>query len=311
MLDKQFKSEKKKIRKSLANLHGVVGVGFGLQEKNGKRTGQRVVRVYVEQKAAPGDLGKGNLVPKFVRLSDGTKVPTDVVAVGKIEFRGYTGKYRPSKPGAVVGHFQGNFAGTLGAVATDNTDGKKVFISASHVLANENLGSPGDNILQPASQYGGVNPADKIGTLKRFVPLQFGPGGVNFVDAAIAKPTPGSGVKARPFCSPVNHKKQGAVGLLFAGSPVITIINPMDRVVADLDVTLRGPMHQAALGMDIHACTAVSGYIQTTVTDIHVDLTMNFNGNPVLWKDQIITAGGIANSSAGDSGAVFYTQFNV
>ena len=311
MLDQKFKSEKDKIRKSMMKLPGVVGVGWGLQEKNGKRTGQQVIRVYVTKKVSEGELGKDNVIPKKIKLKGGEKIATDVMEVGHIELRGFTGKYRPAQPGAVVGHPQGNFAGTLGAVATDNVDGKKVFISASHVLANENNAQVGDNILQPAVQYGGVDPEDKIGELRRFVPLTFEAGGINYVDAAIARAKPAKDTKPASFCSPVNHRRQGAVGLLFAGSPVITIINPMDRVVADLDVTLKGPLHPAAPGMQIHACTAVSGYVQATVYDIHVDLTMYFAGNPVLWKDQIITAGGIVNSSAGDSGAVFYTQFNV
>lgn len=305
MLEKQFKADKDQIRKSLMKIKGVLGTGFGYREKGGKRTKELTVRVYVKKKVAKKNLGK-HAIPKSIKLSDGSKMKTDVVAIGKVKPRGFTSKVRPVRPGAVIGHPQGNFSGTLGAVATDNTNGKKVFIGANHVMANFNAASVGDAILQPGVQYGGTS-ADKIGTLLRFTPMNLTLGGINYVDAAVGKPKPARDVKRAPFCSPIKVKKQGAVGMLFAGSPYITIINPIDRVLSELDVSLP-KTSSATIGMKIHACTAVSGYIQTEVYDIHVDLEISFNGVPTLWLDQIITAGGISDSTAGDSGAIFYAQ---
>lgn len=58
------------------------------------------------------------------------------------------------------------------------------------MLANSNVASIGDPILQPGSYDGGTVPGDVIARLTRYVPLQFhGPGGapLNLVDAAIAE----------------------------------------------------------------------------------------------------------------------------
>jgi hypothetical protein len=54
------------------------------------------------------------------------------------------------------------------------------------VYANENEASLGDNVLQPGPFDGGKDPADAIGTLAEFEPINFG-GGNNMIDAAIAR----------------------------------------------------------------------------------------------------------------------------
>jgi len=45
----------------------------------------------------------------------------------------------------------------------------------------------GDAILQPGPYDGGTDPADRIATLTRFVPIDFAPTASNLVDAAIAE----------------------------------------------------------------------------------------------------------------------------
>ena len=57
-------------------------------------------------------------------------------------------------------------------------------LSNNHVLANSNSGSFGDSIIQPGRADGGLNPADRIAILERFVPINFSSGATNFVDCA-------------------------------------------------------------------------------------------------------------------------------
>lgn len=57
-------------------------------------------------------------------------------------------------------------------------------LSNNHVLADENRGSVGDEILQPGVLDGGRTGTDRVGALERFVALD--PAGVNHVDAALA-----------------------------------------------------------------------------------------------------------------------------
>jgi hypothetical protein len=55
------------------------------------------------------------------------------------------------------------------------------------VFANFNLAHPGEAIVQPAPLDGGFYPRDWVGTLVGYVPLSFGGGIANHVDAAVAK----------------------------------------------------------------------------------------------------------------------------
>lgn len=92
-------------------------------------------------------------------------------------------RQRPITVGCSVGHYVIT-AGTLGAfVRLDGEDDPRV-LSNNHVLADENRGNPGDEILQPGSLDGGRSGADRIGVLERFVRLETA--AVNDVDAALA-----------------------------------------------------------------------------------------------------------------------------
>ena len=65
------------------------------------------------------------------------------------------------------------------------TDGTNVYaLSNNHVYADENLGDIGDPVIQPGTADGGTVPADVIGTLFDFEPIDFV--GTNVIDAAIA-----------------------------------------------------------------------------------------------------------------------------
>jgi hypothetical protein len=102
---------------------------------------------------------------------------------------------RPAKGGYSVGHYQI----TAGTIATGCYDWGSFpdvppayyLLSNNHVLANSNLASVGDPILQPGPYDGGTIPADVIGRLARFVPIRFipptPPVPLNLVDAAIAQ----------------------------------------------------------------------------------------------------------------------------
>lgn len=65
-------------------------------------------------------------------------------------------------------------------------------LSNNHVLAASNAAPIGSAIVQPGPFDGGIDPQDRIGTLSRFVPIQFDPPVPrtqhrNLVDAAIAE----------------------------------------------------------------------------------------------------------------------------
>ena len=91
-------------------------------------------------------------------------------------------KQRPLQIGSSVGHFAVT-AGTIGCfVATDGS--ARHILSSNHVLANENLATLGDPILQPGPFDHGILPEDTVAKLSAFEPLLSD--SKNLVDAAIA-----------------------------------------------------------------------------------------------------------------------------
>ena len=98
---------------------------------------------------------------------------------------------RPLKMGVSIGHHRTS-AGTLGCFVrglAPGDGGAVMLLSNNHVLADENLGKPGDPILQVGPEDGGNDPDDRVATLTRMVKLKRA--GSNLVDAAVATLEPG------------------------------------------------------------------------------------------------------------------------
>jgi hypothetical protein len=92
-------------------------------------------------------------------------------------------KSRPVEIGCSIGHFRVS-GGTLGAFVKSRITGRTMVLSNNHILADENQGQPGDDILQPGQADGGEDPRDRIGVLSNFVALDFS-GKSNTLDCAV------------------------------------------------------------------------------------------------------------------------------
>lgn len=184
----------------------VVGVGLGVKWTNGQPTGEPALLTLVSYKAALEDLRPADRIPPMIG-----GVKTDVLAVGRpmagaatAAGLALTRRLRPVLGGFSVGH-KDITAGTIAAAAYDILPGGTMnppaagmgnppqfyLLSNNHILANGNAARIGDSILQPGAFDGGVDPADQIGTLSRFIPLDFAPdipleNHNNIVDAAVA-----------------------------------------------------------------------------------------------------------------------------
>lgn len=151
-------------QKELAALHaeaeaemkkipGVIGVGYGLKEVDGKTTDQIAFRVYVREKIRPEDLNPAEIIPKEYK-----GIPTDVVLViqPKPLHCEDLDQHSPLIGGISISNFKTNASnqigsGTLGCFATLNgVSGPEnvVLLSNNHVLAS-NGASNGDTIYQP------------------------------------------------------------------------------------------------------------------------------------------------------------------
>jgi hypothetical protein len=186
----------------------VVGTAVGATAR-----GQGVVKIFVK------DARKGRLP----RVLDG--IPVEIEQTGEIVALRQpvqaeplavdrTSRFpRPVPLGVSTGHPDI----TAGTIAARVTAGGKFFaLSNNHVYANSNAASIGDNVLQPGTYDGGVNPDDAIGTLFDYQPIDFSPFASNVVDAAIAVSSTadlGNATPADGYGTPNKALTPAAVGL--------------------------------------------------------------------------------------------------
>jgi len=169
---------------------GVVGTAVGLTG-DGKPAILVLAKSFNEAKAAniPSDMDG---IPVIVKITG------EIVARPKPPWAGGGGggnkgnvdpTSRFDRP-VPIGVSSGHPAITAGTIGARVTDGNSVFaLSNNHVYADENQAGIGDNVLQPGAYDGGTDPADAIGTLSDFEPIDFSLLANNTIDAAIAVST--------------------------------------------------------------------------------------------------------------------------
>jgi PKD repeat protein len=166
-------------------------------------------------------------------------------------------------------------AGTIGCRVTDGTD--VYALSNNHVYANQNKASIGDNVLQPGTVDGGVNPDDAIGTLYDFEEIQFARGWrvpENTIDAAIALSSKANLGTATP----------GGYG-----TPNSTIV-------------------PAVLGQQVQKFGRTTELTTGEVTGVNATVNVNYGGGKVArFVGQIIITPG-SFSAGGDSGSLIVTD---
>lgn len=157
---------------------GVSGVGI---------PGQPSLVVYVESDANEEQAKREIVDTLGVQAAASDDIPIEVEVTGPIvAYTSNRSRFRPAPGGASAGHFRIT-AGTIGGWARGRSGDRVrrvLMLSNNHVLANSNSAKFGDAILQPGPADGGLNPADRIAILERFVKIDFTPGAANFVDCA-------------------------------------------------------------------------------------------------------------------------------
>jgi hypothetical protein len=124
---------------------------------------------------------------KLAAITKAARNEVDVQYIGELRKQlavsPTSSRKRPITPGVSLGHYDIT-AGTLGAFVRVDGDDRPRILSNNHVLADENRGAVGDEILQPGALDGGSSGNDRVATLERFVALDTTQ--INAVDAAIA-----------------------------------------------------------------------------------------------------------------------------
>jgi len=142
-----------------------------------KGNGQALLAIRVQRRA---------LMPDAERISARARGEADIRYIGRVQKRArpwYQTRQRPLVPGISIGHYAIT-AGTLGCFVWRGRSKAARVLSNNHVLANENDGERGDDIVQSGTYDGGRRPKDVVGSLDKFVRLKAGQ--ANLVDCATA-----------------------------------------------------------------------------------------------------------------------------
>jgi hypothetical protein len=254
----------------LLQLKGVVGTAVGLGSN-----GQAVVQLYT---TTPG-------VPALPSSLDG--VPVSVVVTGEIRAMpapanvaqplsgvavGPTSAFnRPVPIGVSTGNQGECSSGTIGArVKSGNTT---YALSNNHVYALENTAPLGSNVLQPGradlSCFSGSNAL--LGSLTKFVVIQFSASANNRVDAAIAAVTTGNLGKSTPTDG--------------YGTPSSTIVD-------------------AVLNQMVQKYGRTTGLTTGTVVGVNTIMNVGYSSGTARFVGQITIKSNGQFSRAGDSGAL-------
>lgn len=177
---KEIRRIKREHTFSLLCKAGVMGVGIGQKDVQGKPTKALSITILVEEKLRESLLPINERLPRKI---DG--IPTDVIsisgddALAKVHLRqtplpgdDRTKKWRPAPGGVSVGHYLLQGAGTLGCWVSDALSGEPLLLSCWHVIANSGNCKKGDPVLQPAVLDGGKLPDDIIAYLERWVDVE-------------------------------------------------------------------------------------------------------------------------------------------
>ena len=262
----------------LMAIPGVMGTGTGLTPD-----GQLVVKVFTIEAGISGIPAHVDGVPVAVEVTGRFVALTDPTAR----------QPRPVPTGVSTGH-PDITAGTIGCrVKRDNGTAVTVFaLSNNHVYANQNDAQIGDAVIQPGTFDGGSSPADDIGTLNDFEPIDFS-GGDNTMDAAIAISTTDLLGNATP--------SDDGIG------------TPNSAIFGDSDGDGFFDNIGALLNLDVKKYGRTTKVTHGTITAINATVTVCYDARgracfkSARFVDQIvITPGGF--SSGGDSGSLIVTE---
>lgn len=291
---------------------GVVSVGMGIREKEGRPTGEFCIVVGVEKKK---DVPEDQMLPKEIEFG-GVILKIDVQQRGKFRALDVYTEFKRPTPG---GYSCGNeliTAGTLGCwVHTEEDPTGWYVLSNNHVLAASNEASIGSMILQPGKYDGGRFP---IARLTKFVEIKFGGGeddkkkkpSLARLYWGLFKNTANYGARLvdcpyRLSISKVPTVQQTGnlvdAALAKSGDPSTDFVDP-EVVKIGKPEGFRG----FNLGDKVRKSGRTTGYQEGSVSQIAMTVQVNYgNGQIATFEDQVeIKPGGF--SAPGDSGSTVW-----
>jgi hypothetical protein len=169
MLDKKQRAEER-----LLALPGVTGVDVGFKEVGGVLTDQLAIRVHVAAKKAKVPAGEkvpatidGVITDVLERIYEPQVASREIDVTAQADTTHYASLQGGISmgPSRVIGG--SIFAGTLGAIVTDNATGQHAALTNFHVACVDTSWHVGDRMVQPSRIDTGTVPTDEFGALVR------------------------------------------------------------------------------------------------------------------------------------------------
>lgn len=280
-------------REVLHERANVIATGIGYRWTGGEMTEDIAIVCSVTQKLPLSALGARDVVPREI---DG--VPTDVVATGPIRALGtHVERMRPAPGGVSIGHHRIT-AGTLGCVVRRGDE--RLILSNNHVLADSNDAGLGDAILQPGPIDGGSDPADRIATLDRFVPIVMAgesstcafARGVASAGSAIARLLGSSARLAAVSTRVADNLVDAATALPLSDDLIRSDIHGLGPITGQA---------RAELGAEVRKSGRTTGVTTDRIIQVAVTVDVAYGGGRVArFADQVMAG---PMSQGGDSGS--------
>ena len=277
----------------------VVGVGVGYKITASGPTDELAVVINVQRKLPKDQLSASDLIPQTIG-----QVRTDVIETGIIRaFQGHKDRWRPEIPAGVsIGLGQAT-SGTFGCLVRRGDD---VFIlSNNHVLADVNNGRQGDPIIQPGD-YDGGKAGDKIAELADYAPIDFGddPPGCQLAEIAaqllnVLAKIGGSKHRLTAY--------QETPGLNWVDA---ALAKPLNLAVFKADILGIGrPLgsKEVGLGDEVKKSGRTTGYTEGQIIQIEVTTSVMYGGRAATFSGQLMAN---AMSAPGDSGSIVLDKQN-
>ena len=194
---------------------GVTGIDVGYKVVGGVQTDEVAIRVHVEKKK--DSVPKAQRVPASIdgAVTDVLERKYELQVVSRpLDFSAQadTTHYATLQGGISIGPSRAIggfvFAGTLGAIVTDNVSGKKAAVTNFHVACVDSGWHVGDRQVQPSRVDTGTVPGDEFGAILRAVLSSHVDGAVLSIDAG--KTTAGTIVDI----GTVNGTKPATLGMV-------------------------------------------------------------------------------------------------
>jgi hypothetical protein len=265
--------------------YGVQAIGIGRKSSRGKMTDRLAIRFYVVCKIPRSQIPYERRIPKSPRFyshkyNREVTLLTDVIETspGDLHMADPESVVRPVPGGVSCSSMQGG-NGTIGGWVWDNTDDTIVMLSNRHVFG-DSIGSP---IIQPGTVDGGVFPQDRIGEVKRIIPL-----------------IPWGGRQTKEDCNYVD----AAIGEVDSSALIDATVLEIGPAVCNID--------NPEIDMVVEKFGQTTGHTVGMIEDVDIAVALWVEGVQVAFCDIMYIAtddpGQLPLESFGDSGALVFQQ---